>query len=387
MLVGCHKHEEELVPAKPTPQATETVVIIYMVSENSLDNYTQGDLTEMSKGKGNIPQGSRVVIYHDGATNHTLPTITELNSAEDMALIKELPEQNSCNKDVFLSNLRTIIDLYPAQHYRLLMWSHGSGWVSTPKRTIGIDNNTNKSNLDRGSELEIADMRWALEQLGIHWDWIFFDACFMQCVESDYELRHLTDYIVAAPCEIPAEGAPYDKIMSSMFLTSPQESATSIATNYHAQYQPTYGVLLSVVDCSKLEDLAKATATLVPNIWANRKQYDLSGIQRYCPWVTEDSRTLGKPEYYDMASTLHSLLGSEGDYATWWEALCTAVPIRLASNRWGTGYIFDARLTDPEHYAGMSMFVPNSKYNIDGHNIFFHTFEWYKAAAWDQTGW
>ena len=101
------------------------------------------------------------------------------------------------------------------------MWSHGSVWIPPAKapgkisKTIGVDNNMNNET-NYGSELEIPDMRKELEEIGVHWDYIFFDACFMQCVETAYELRSLTDYIIASPADIPVLGAPYDKIMDCL---------------------------------------------------------------------------------------------------------------------------------------------------------------------------
>ena len=50
-----------------------------------------------------------------------------------------------------------------------------------------------------------------------HFDFILFDACFMQAVEVAYELRDYTDYCIGSPTEIPGPGASYDAVVPAMF--------------------------------------------------------------------------------------------------------------------------------------------------------------------------
>lgn len=293
-----------------------------------------------------------------------------------LSVVETLTERNSCDSTVFLNNLRTIIRRYPARHYRLVMWSHGSGWIPQRNKTIGIDNNKNSNHENKGSEMNISAMRWALERLGVHWDFILFDACFMQCVETAYELRNVCDYIVASPAEIPANGAPYDRIMPALFETAAEVGATNVANIYHKAYDgSTTGMMISVADCSKMELLATATAEMLSPYTCENKEFEGKGIQFYCPYTQE---TVWKPEYYDIASAMHSIAKNEEEYAQWWHTMCQAIPVRLSSEKWATEYNFDARLTDPLHYGGMSIFLPNSKYEPKNYNSEWRSTSWYQ---------
>ena len=48
-------------------------------------------------------------------------------------------------------------------------------------------------------------------------DYLLFDACFMANIETLYDLRECTDYVIAAPCEIMGEGFPYERAMPWFF--------------------------------------------------------------------------------------------------------------------------------------------------------------------------
>ena len=64
--------------------------------------------------------------------------------------------------------------------------------------------------------MNITQMAKALEGL-TPFKYIFVDCCNMVSAETGYELRNATEYLIGSPAEIPGWGAPYDKIMPSLF--------------------------------------------------------------------------------------------------------------------------------------------------------------------------
>jgi hypothetical protein len=44
-------------------------------------------------------------------------------------------------------------------------------------------------------------------------------------------------------------------------------------------------------------------------------------------------------------------------------------------------------MQDPEHYGGISMNIPNEKYDSKGWNAQFRLTPWYSMTSWEQTGW
>ena len=90
--------------------------------------------------------------------------------------------------------------------------------------------------------MNISDLREALS-VAPHLDFILFDACFMQSVEVLYELKEYANYIIGSPTEIPAPGAPYQKVVPAMLSNT--TTAVGIGKAYFEFYvalsPPVYG--------------------------------------------------------------------------------------------------------------------------------------------------
>ena len=87
--------------------------------------------------------------------------------------------------------LNDIIQMYPAQEYRLILWSHGTSWLpaGSSLRSFGEDS---------GKQMNIPDLA---ENLPIKFDFILFDACLMGSVEVVYELKEKANFIISSSTE------------------------------------------------------------------------------------------------------------------------------------------------------------------------------------------
>lgn len=370
---SCHDHKEDL--PKPAQEAERTV-IVYVAGENSLWNNVASDSAEMARAVGSIPDNCNLVLYMD---RNTLPTITWMSAKEGVRLWHRYRnDQDSADSLTMLRTLGKIVKEFPAKHYGLVLESHATGW--TPRRkTFGIDNNSNSPYSNRGTEMEIPTLRGVLEQLP-HMDFILFDACMMQSIEVAHELRHVTDYVIGSPSEIPGKGAPYDLIMPAMM----RGDAIGIASKYFEHYKYGSGVALSVVDCSMIDSLARATKPLVESLWTGRREVPTDNVQRY----TTFDNSLHRPEAQDMRSMMHSQL-PDSTLRAWESVLQSTVVWHGATAYWTSVYsgYEHHHLTDPDHYCCLSMFVPQEKYEAYNWNEAFHKPSWYQAAGWSATGW
>ena len=381
LLAGCHDHTSP--PSNPVPQPraeAERTVIIYMAADNSLSGSVTLDTTEMVRGKSQIPEDMNVLVYID---DRKLPAIYELSAKNGLQLWKQFKEEQ-CSTDslTMLNVLRDIVYMFPARHYGLSMWSHATGWA--PRRnTFGKDENRGASAATMPEEMELSVLHDVLAHLP-KFDYIFFDACFMQCIEVAYELRNVTSYMVGSPAEIPGPGAPYDKVISALC----KGDAKGIVEGYDSGYPGTYnyyyypGVLLSCIDCSQLDALAEATGRLLTPFYMEHAEPSANGFQAYCSFLNKYTH------YFDMRTTMCRLL-SEDDYLTWMELFDKAVPLRKlsSSNTWFASFCSDPTVRDPECYGGVSMFVPMEKYNNYGWNEDFQKTSWYAVTGWQRTGW
>lgn len=389
LVVGCRdKVESPSTPALQPRAEAERTVIVYMIGDNSLSYAVKKDTIEMANSKSQVPENVNFIIYIDNVGQK--PAIYELSAKNGMKLWKQYDvEPASTDPSVMLDVLTTIEKYFPARHYGITFWSHATGWApernSSRQKTFGKDENAGTSTSGK-KEMEIPVLRDVLAQLP-KFDYIFFDACFMQCIEVAYELRNTTDWIVGSPAEIPGPGAPYEKIIGSLCQADVKGIVQGYDSNYPGTYNGYYysGVLLSCIDCSKLEELAALTGQMLTPLYMERTEQPTSGFQLYSSYLQKYTY------YFDMRTTMYKLL-SEEDYAAWMEVFDQAVPLRTLSstNRWYAVTIsspYEARIWNPECYGGVSMFVPLNVYNNYGWNEDFRTTSWYKDTGWEQTGW
>ena len=181
-------------------------LLVYMVSDNSLYSFGESDLKEMltAARNGGLKNDGRLLVYYASGVTPELREITP----DGIVTLKTYDDVTS---SVTVSTMRRVMadmhQLAPANDYALVMWSHSSGWlkpsVSAPQnRSWGVENSTG------GAEMSIPELADALR--GEHFSFMYFDCCYMGNIETLYELRGITDYVVASPTEIPSDGMPYN---------------------------------------------------------------------------------------------------------------------------------------------------------------------------------
>lgn len=364
LCVSCH---DELELPKTT---WKRVVVVYMMGENSLSTYAQRDLNEVRSAIKTIPDSCQLVIFFDNSRNNEYPQILTFDAkGGEKTLFNYKSDPISTDSATLRQALQTITKASPADRYGLVMWSHGSGWLpQTPRYSIGIDNGKNSTS-NTGTELEIPTLANILRQSGEKWDYVFFDACFMQSAEVAYELRNCTDWCIASPAEIPAEGAPYNEMLPALF----DEQPWRIAEAYYDHYKTGGGIVVSAIRTSEMEQLATATAPLI----ARLPSYPATeAIQQY--YALEDAEQW-EPEFFDMGSAIHRWFDS--DYQAWLEAAHRAVPYCFATQQWITAYpeFVNPTLTDEENILGMSMYIPTEG---GRQNKAFKQTSWCKRVGW-----
>jgi hypothetical protein len=271
LFFSCNRKDDK---SKEPPLKTRKI-IVYMVGDNTLDDYVDEDINEMERGWKDSFDGD-LIVYVD--QKRVAPYILKISSDRTNSIVsKEVmkySEQNSSSVDVMEKVLSDIKSMYPAQSYGLILWSHASGWLPTPSTT------TRAFGDDGGKSMEITE----LAKLSGRYDFFIFDACDMMGVEVAYELRYNTDYIVGSVTEIMAGGFPYHDIMEYLFeknanLISVCEKFMELYRSYPSAEMQT--AALSVVKTENLENIASASKNLIQKYKNNIANLDVSQIQKY----------------------------------------------------------------------------------------------------------
>lgn len=209
--------------------------------------------------------------------------------------------QNSVDVDIMKNIFTTAFSQYPADSYGVVFWSHGDGWLpykNPSTRWWGQDTSSG----DR--RMNIPELNEALS-IAPHFDFIVFDACYMQSVEVIYQLRDRADYFIGSPTEIPGPGAPYEAVVPALFSQNKPE--INIANSYYTVYAGKYnngignsnqnwtgGVSISVVKSSELPALATATRDVLQTATSiqQSRDIDITDILCYDPFREENYHDL-----------------------------------------------------------------------------------------------
>ncbi|MDO8989948.1 MAG: clostripain-related cysteine peptidase [Sideroxyarcus sp.] len=239
--------------------------MVYMGADNNLSDAGAGDINEMETVGSNdnvaivvqaefsskyspgltTPDTRRIYVQNDNNTNSVNLTGTSLGNVNMGA---------PATLAAFITWAKAT---YPAEHYALVIWDHGSGWkareVADPLRGAVQDETS-------GSFMSLPDLAKAVADSGVHLDIVNFDACLMAMYEVAYEFRGLTDYMVFSEETEPGAGDPYDTILSALKQNPTMSSrtlASTIVDKYNDYYAPNTreSTTKSAVDMAQIDTL------------------------------------------------------------------------------------------------------------------------------------
>ena len=385
MLGGCTSSDSS--EQKLTASRT---VLVYIATENSLagQGFAKKNIQDMITGAKKLSDNSNLLVFVDAPKENSKMYRIDKNGQH---LVKDFGENLlSTDPNVFDSIVGYAEQHYPSKEYGLVLWSHADGWAPASKsnpyiqRYFGIDNNVGSDTSNDGVEMNIEDMALALSKYP-KFKFIFSDACFMQTAEVAYDLRHVADYLVASPCEIPGPGAPYDLVVPAMFAEP--LAVDSIASAYYNGYiknyknSTDYGVVLSVLDCSKIDDFVNITSSLLPQ-YNSSVTYNVDSLLTYRSYTNS-----AYCPYYDMKGEMKQILSSS-DYSSWLAALNAMIVYKISTPTCFTDFNPAQYITiDQNKFSGISGYVSHFYPNTSNWNKQFYTTSWYSAAGWKQKGW
>ncbi len=370
----------------PVQWANKTI-LVYMVANNDLSyryGFDDKDIAEMIEGMQNSKYVGNLILYVDKNTSTQLISIEkDDNGVYQKKLIKEYDERNSASYSVFSSVLKEVLARYPANSYGLFMWSHGDGWLPSPNNSI----QTRWYGVDGSNYMDISEIKKALEEAP-HFDFIYFDDCFMQSVEVAYELRAYADYIMGSPTETPGPGAPYQLLMDLVFQD--KADVKTMMERYYNYYDYTsndeayikdkwkYGAAISAIKCDELEGLATATKQIVDNYIDNIKAIDRNTVQVYDNYSPSYRPKQAYYDFYDLISRV----AKDEDLHVWKEQLDRAVPYKYSTPTCYSAYI--RNIFPINVYSGISVYIPSFAADYSNWNNFYQTFEWGQASGWNK---
>ena len=403
-FTACSSDDDMLMTAKSSETmnfnqyaAAERTVLVYLAGKNNLSQLLQTNLEQMKAGSRRIGNNTLLVFVRRDIQGEK-PWLARISNGEltDSVSLDDMGIGTSniqaCNPELMEQVLRYAYSHYPASDYGLVLGGHSTGWLIEQEpsntRAFGVDNGDGYTYSSKNKRwINVPTIAQVLERVP-HLKFIFADCCNFMCLETMYELRHATDYIIGSPAEIPAEGAPYEQIIPSLFEKNTFYS--SIIDIYHRTRNGE--VPLSAVKTSAMDQLASATRYALDMVQEKigNGYADTQGLIHY---GYSGSSIQFHQEYnlfYDAGDFFRSHL-SESDYQQWKQALDEAVVEKRFAKQWRTCMMWrytysDFEMTE-EKYHGVSMYIPQDpnteygKYYVRN-NEDIKQLKWYQSVGW-----
>ena len=257
LLTACDK-DNHISETKIAPART---ILFYMGGDNNLSSEVNSKIEQLKNVK--ISPYSRVLIYTD--TKDDFPQLLEVSTTSGGNILKtlrEYPESNSADAEIFSSVLSEIRKHYPSSSYELVLLSHATGWLpeGAYNNPSGSSRNVESRSilLDGNSEMEIPAFAAAIPD-GM-FDFIVFEACYMASVEVAYELKDKTRFIVASSAEIVSPGFSrcYAEALPLLYQQKVdlQGFCRAIEKDYATRPDDYSSLTLSLIDTKGLDALA-----------------------------------------------------------------------------------------------------------------------------------
>lgn len=371
-------------------KAPQTIVAYFIGT--ALQYYFNNNINKIVEAlDSDIQKDARILAIYSSST--TDATIYELRY--DRLLRKAVKEKvkdiqlyTPYDSSIFENNLRAAIEFAPAEKYALIVGSHGLGWVPksttyTPSRSLmrlGIspdelwqrDENaemTRHLGDKRPTQFNTTEIADAIKANNICFDYILFDACFMSNVESAYDLRHITKYIIGSPCEVMGAGFPYARILPYMLTNGGTsydlDKICSEYVDYYRTEATTPSACVAITHTAELEALASAMKSV--NSSATKDGFSLDKVQYY------EGQSVHS--FYDLGDMVEQSCADSNVAANFKKQLDRAITSRYHTDTFYSAYGKGSHYHDINYYSGITTSAMVEHYSTDWQQT-----AWYKAT-------
>mgnify|MGYP002624968212 CR=1 FL=1 len=298
---------------------TDTVTLmVYMCGTDLESSYgmATNDLREMANA--DLSDKVNIIVYTGGCrqwkTNgisSSTNQIYKIGSGSMANLVESDGEKSMTDPATLSSFIKYCSSNYPADRYELILWDHGGGSVSG----YGYD-----EKFKSAGAMDLGEISRALNEGGVKFDFIGFDACLMATAETALMLDSYADYMIASEETEPGIGWYYTNWLTALSRNTSMptvEIGKSIADDFisacnsQCRGQKT---TLSVTDLaefantvpSKLSDFADSITGLIKD-----QDYKTVSDARYSTREFAQSSKIDQIDLADFAGKVNTSEGRE----------------------------------------------------------------------------
>ena len=368
-------------------------VLVYIGADNNLSNIANSNIYSMNSCISNGMDNSNLLVFVD--RKDIAPALLHIHDFK-IDTIVTYPEKDSSDPMVLNEVINYVVKNWKAEHFGLIMWSHGTGWIPTRQlhfvapnmkyaqsrdgkipETVNEDRRNPFADTrafaweDRPNEnpryscMELNDMVDAIPD-GV-FDYIVFDACYMGNVEIVYALRNKASYIVSSCFEIVSYGFPYHIVTRDFMNGNLLKSCNEFYNYYNSMSGWEQMAGISLVKTEGLDSLARCFRKIVNEYGDRVPDMDVSKVQCF--------DRFDKHVFYDLDDFVEKL-GTRKELQTEFKLqLENCIPFKITTPSIFPG---DREEIKVNKYCGISVYIPLREFDESGLNDDYRQTEWSK---------
>lgn len=189
-------------------------IMVYMCGTDLESKYgmATADLKEMTEAA--IGENVNLLVYTGGCSgwrnqlvSSSVNQIYQVKNGALSCLVKDAGNASMTKPETLSGYIQWCAQNFPANRYELIFWDHGGGSVSG----YGYDEKYPKS-----GSMNLAGINQALQDGGVAFDFIGFDACLMATMENALMLSQYSDYMIASEETEPGTGWYYTNWLTAL---------------------------------------------------------------------------------------------------------------------------------------------------------------------------
>lgn len=283
------------------PGTTKRTLFMYFPWSNNLTDYFYTNVADMEKAVSRRGlSGERVVVFFStGSHEAELYEIVCHKGRCEHRMLKQYTDPPFTTAAGITSILNDVKLFAPASAYSMVIGCHGMGWLPVEESVRSLspfryhwDNADGPLTRFFGGtspayQTDITTLAEGIAGAGLKMEYILFDDCYMSNIEVAYDLRHVTDYLIASTCEMMAYGMPYELVGGYLLGAPDYEAVCRGFHDFYSTYDYPYGTL-SVTDCSQLDALAEVMAEINSRYTLTDGLDTLQDLDGYRPTIFYD---------------------------------------------------------------------------------------------------
>ena len=259
-------------------------LMVYLCGTDLESQYGMGtsDLKEMAKAT--LSERVNLIVYTGGCSrwrnsvvSSSTNQIYQIRDGGLYCLEKNMGTGAMTDPNTLAGFIQYGKENFLANRMGLILWDHGGGSISG----YGYDEKTRSR-----TAMNLGQLRTALKQGGVSFDFIGFDACLMATVETGLMLDDFSDYLIASEETEPGVGWYYTNWLNRLSENtsmSTVEIGKMIADDFVAvcaQQCRGQGTTLSVIDLAELSQTVPSKLTAFSKAVAGSIKEDYTAVSR-----------------------------------------------------------------------------------------------------------